>query len=48
MRVDTTGRTIDEALDDVVIELSASGYLRLDAEQRVDTVTSDASRKITP
>ncbi|WP_231123991.1 arsenate reductase/protein-tyrosine-phosphatase family protein [Nocardioides sambongensis] len=29
MRVDTTGRTIDEALDDVLVALKASGHLDL-------------------
>ncbi|WP_183094033.1 adenylyl-sulfate kinase [Nocardioides stalactiti] len=41
VRVDTTGRTIDEALDDVLLALRASGYLDL-----VDDAAPTAGRTV--
>ncbi|KAA1421437.1 adenylyl-sulfate kinase [Nocardioides humilatus] len=43
VRVDTTGRTIDEALDDVLVALRASGYLDL-----VDLDAPSAGRSHAP
>jgi sulfate adenylyltransferase len=50
VRVDTTGRSIEDALEDVVTALEAAGYLDLttgpDATPRVAASTDQPSRKI--
>ncbi|MGH3361322.1 MAG: adenylyl-sulfate kinase [Nocardioides sp.] len=48
VRVDTTGRSIEDALADVIDALEESGFLHLSLGERVDRSAPTASRMIAP